>query len=1077
MKNFFTLLFVAFSFIGLYGQGSTTSSVRGQIVDDQNQELIGANIIATHTPSGTTYGTVTDLGGYYYISNMRVGGPYTITVSYTGFAEQVSTDVYLRLGETFKKNYVLQEAAIDLTGVTVKATRTNAGENAGASTQISAEQIENMPTLNRDLNDFTRLTPQARGAFGGGLSIAGINNRYNAIYIDGAVNNDVFGLSSQGTNGGQTGISPVSIDVIDQLQVVISPYDVSQGGFAGGGINAVTKSGTNEFSGTAYYFLQNENLVGATNRTQVKRDGLSRAVKLDDFKQQTYGASLGGPIIKDKLFFFTNVEIQDDGTPAPFEIENYDGDASVEQLDQLSNFLRSQYGYDPGGYGNKIDKLEGFKFFGKLNYNINENHKLVLRHQYTKAENTDVNGSNFRNINFANNGVFFPSTTNSSALELNSVFGKISNNLIVGYTTVRDDRDPIGGDFPAVRIDDGGGTIWFGSEAFSSANQLDTDVLSITDNLKIYKGAHTLTIGTHNEFSKFYNLFIPRNFGAYRYGSLDDFLQNAGATEYDRTYSLVDDITGDGSAAAAEFDAMQLGFYVQDEWQVNNNFTLTAGLRLDIPVLTSDPQIDPSFNSTTLPLLEAAGYDLGGTVGGEAPSGQLMWSPRVGFNYDLSEATTIRGGLGVFTSRVPFVWPGAMYNNNGVSLGNVNENDLQEPISFISDVNNQYENPNFSVPSGQIDLFTKDFKFPQLFRTSLAADHNFGNGLRGTVEGIFSKTLNNVIYKNINDDPTVNFNWTNGANNTDDRPVFTRSSLDPTYSAIYLGENTSEGYTYSITGSLTKNFTSGLYASLAYTFGEAESLIEGTSSQNSSQWRGGFHVDGRNDPAYGPSDFGIGHRIVGSLNYAIDYDEEKKARLLFSVFYNGQSGDPYSYVYRNGVNGTRADNINNQRGSTSRNRSLIYVPASQSDILLLDIVDSDGNVTLSAAEQWAALDKFIAEDDHLSERRGDYAEKNGARSPFSHQIDVRVTQEFTVGKNKLQLTVDVFNFANVLNAKWGVQYINPFDYQVINFEGYAADGTTPQFTFTEEDLGNDRFAINNRFSRYSARLGIRYIFN
>lgn len=1076
MKNLFTLLLIFVGFVSLYGQGSTTSSMKGQIIDDTNTELIGANIVAVHTPSGTTYGTVTDLGGYYRISNMRVGGPYTVTVSYTGFAEQVFNDVYLRLGEAYKNNVTLAESAIDLVGVTVSTKRGSTGQSSGASTQISAEQIENMPTLNRDLNDFTRLTPQAKGAFGGGLSIAGINNRYNAIYIDGAVNNDVFGLSSQGTNGGQTGISPVSIDVIDQLQVVISPYDVSQGGFAGGGINAVTKSGTNEFSGTAYYFLQNEDLVGKTNTAQVERDDLGETTKLDDFSQETYGASISGPIIKDKLFFFTNVEIQRDGTPAPFDIESYEGNSTEAQLTNLSDFLQETYGYDPGTFGNKSDRLEGFKFFGKLNYNISDDHKLVLRHQYTKAENTNANGSGTRTINYGNNGVFFPSTTNSTALELNSLFGsKASNNLILGYTTVRDDRDPLGSDFPTVSIDDGGGTIRFGSEAFSTANQLDTDVFTITNNFKLYKGAHTLTFGTHNEFTQFYNLFIRQNFGQYEYGSLDDFLNDAGATDYDRSYSLVDNLTGDGSAAGAEFNTIQFGLYVQDEWEVNNQFTLTAGLRLDIPVLTTNPDIDSSFNTITLPLLAAAGYDLGGTRGGQAPSGQLMWSPRVGFNYDLTEATTIRGGLGVFTSRVPFVWPGGMYTNNGVTIGGLNENNLEKPIAFIADPNEQYTNDEFVIPSGQVDLFTEDFRFPQLFRTSLAVDHDFGDGLTATVEGIFSKNLNNVVYSNINDDQEIGFTWTNGANNTDNRPIFTNNEIDPTYTAIYLGKNTSEGYTYSATASVNKTFKSGLYASLAYTYGEAESLIEGTSSQNSSQWRGGFHVNGRNDPSYGPSDFGIGHRIVGTFNYGINYNKAKNARTVFSLFYNGQSGDPYSYVYEEGTNGNDADNINNQTGSTGRTRSLIYVPIDANDIALIDYMD-DGEV-VTAAQQWAALDQFISGDDHLSERRGQYAEKNGARSPWSTQIDVRVTQEFKVGKNRLQLTVDIFNFANLLNSDWGVQYFNPFNFNVINFEGYADDGTTPQFTFDEDRLGDNRFAISNRGSRYQARIGVRYIFN
>ncbi|MBV6653738.1 MAG: TonB-dependent receptor, partial [Mameliella sp.] len=700
-------------------QGVTTSSMRGKILDTSGEPLIGANVLAVHQPSGTVYGTATDLEGNYRVPNMRVGGPYKVTVSYTGYSELSADGIFLRLGETFRRDYDLEEGGIELETIQVIARSGTAGTNSGASTQITSEDIEDVPTLNRDLDDYLRLTPQVSG-----FSFAGTNNRYNAIYVDGAVNNDVFGLASQGTNGGQTGIAPFSIDIIDQLQVVLSPYDVTLGGFAGGGINAVTKSGTNNMEGTAYIFHQNESMVGKTNQTLTDRTGSERE-GVDEFTQTTYGASLGGPIVKNKIFFFANAEIRADETPTPFDFGQYDGDATQADLNNLRSFIRDTYGYDPGTFGDVTDNLDGLKLFGKLDFNLNENHRLTLRHNYVRAENTNRNTGSARTINFSNNGVFFPSTTNSSALELNSNFGsKFSNNLIVGYTSVRDDRDPIGGDFPYLIIGDGEGVIRIGSEQFSTANALDQDILTITDNFKIYNNNHTITIGTHNEFYSIYNLFIRQNYGVYEYDDIDAFLNNSGAAEYDRSYSLVDNLTGDGSAAAAEFNAMQLGFYVQDEWAVTPQFTLTGGVRFDLPIINDDPNIHPSFNTETLPNLAAA-YDVAENItGGQAPDGQLMISPRLGFDYDLAgdRSSVLRGGVGIFTSRIPFVWPGAMFNNNGVTLGGVDAGDLEGPIGFIPDIQRQYTNENFSVPSGQVDLFTEDFRYPQVLRGNLAWD-------------------------------------------------------------------------------------------------------------------------------------------------------------------------------------------------------------------------------------------------------------------------------------------------------------------------------------------------------------------
>lgn len=1078
------LAMILFMHATVSGQGVTTSSINGQITDKATGEaLIGANLLAVHTPSGTTYGTATDLDGNFRIPGMRVGGPYKITVSYTGYADQTYENVFLRLGEALIINCPLEESSVTLDAIVVSASAGVTGQNVGASTQITSADIDVMPTLNRDVNDFLRLTPQA-SAYGGGSSFAGVNNRYNAIYIDGAVNNDVFGLASSGTNGGQTGISPFSIDVIDQFQVVLSPYDVTLGGFAGGGVNAVTKSGTNTFKGTAYYFMQNEGLAGKTNKTQADQFGLERT-KLADFSQKLYGASLGGPIVKDKVFFFANAEIQKDETPIPFEFAQYGGDVTTAQLDNLRSFLINTYGYDPGGYLSTADELKGLKLFGKLDFNLNQNHKLTIRHQYTKAEQYDRTSSSSSTINFSNDGIFFPSITNSSAIELNSRFGdKISNNLILGYTSVNDDRDPLASDFPWVIINDGTSrTIQLGSEQFSTANQLLQKIFTITDNVKLYNGAHTFTIGTHNEFYDIYNIFIGQNYGTYRFNSLDDFLTGQPAYEYDRAYSLVDDKTGDGSAAAADFNAVQFGLYAQDEWEISKKFNLTFGLRVDLPVITSDPTEDTYFNQTALPKMQAK-YDIAKDVqAGHAPDGQLMFSPRAGFTYDFNgdRKTVLRGGLGIFTSRIPFVWPGAMFNNNGLTQGRVDETNLGGSANFIADVSKQPTNPDFAVPSGQIDLFVKDFKYPQVFRTNLAIDHTLPNGIRASLEGTYTKTLNNVLYTQVNSDPTVSFNWSGSG---DDRPVYVNKNIDNTYSAVYVGSNTNEGYTYTITATLAKDFANGFNTYLAYTYGDAYAVNEGTSSQNSSQWRGQINTDGRNFPVLGRSDFAMGHRVLAALNYKLKWNADENAATTFSLFYNGQSGTAMSYI----IGGSSGRNINLERGSTSANRSLVYVPASQSDINLVDYT-SGGN-TVTAAQQWQNLNAFIESVPSLKDHRGEYVDKNSAFAPFSSILDFAIRQDVGIKTGnttqKLQFSLDIFNVGNLINPSWGTVYIVPGsnfnNYELLNFEGYSADAngnnTVPKFSYRGgTNTGKDAFNIAGTTSRWRMRFGVRYIFN
>ncbi len=1052
----------------------------GTVTDTSGQPLVGANVVATHQPSGTVYGAASDANGNYRIPAMRVGGPYEVKVSYIGFSTAIVENLFLRLGENERRNFELSETGGQLGAVTVTATATSIGQSSGASTQVSRSQIENLPTLNQDLRDFARLTPQA-SLYGDGITFAGMNNRFNAIYIDGAVNNDVFGLASSGTNGGQTGIQPFAIDIIDQLQVVLSPYDVTLGGFAGGGINAVTKSGTNTFSGAAYTYLQNENLVGKTNGVLAERLDAERT-KVEPFVKRTYGASLGGPIKKDKAFFFANVEVQRDENPQPFEFGQWSatpGRASQSDLENLRNFLINQYGYDPGTYSSTKDELNGLKLFGKIDYNINANHYLTVRHQYSNGENINRNAPNSNTINYSNNGIAFPSTTNSSAVELNSVFGtRSSNNLILSYINVKDDRGSIGSNFPYVIINDASsGQIRFGTEEFSTGNLLTQKIFSLTNNFRLYQGNHTLTFGTHNEFYDLYNVFLGQNFGSYRFASLNDFLTGAPAISYNRSYSLVDNITGDGTAAAADFKAAQFGFYAQDEWAVNPQFTLTYGLRVDIPLITEDPKEDTYFNNTALPKMQQAYSIAQDARAGKAPDGQIMFSPRLGFSYDLSKETqlVVRGGLGVFTSRIPFVWPGAMFNNNGLTQGQVTQANAGVPILFRPDINNQYTNPNVRIPSGQIDLFSKDFKYPQVFRGNLATDVELPFGILSTFEALYTKTLNNIVYTNINADPTIVRRWTGSPDN---RPVYSRNNIDNTYTAVYLATNTSKGYSYNLSATFAKNFGRALNVNASYSYNDAYALSEGTSSQNSSQWRGQVNIDGRNNASYGRADFAAGHRVLTSASYRHDWTRDGNNATTVTLFVNAQSGQPFSYV----IGGNNGQNINNEPGSTNANRSLVYIPRSANEINLVNY--TAGGQTVTAAQQWERLNRVIEDDKYLSGNRGKYAEKNGAWAPFETQFDISLRHDFGLNVNgqrqRLQLMADVQNFANMLNNEWGARYFVPGNfnnYYLYQFEGYEADGSTPRFTFRSDAVGLERYNVSGTSSRWRMRFGVKYMFN
>ena len=1081
LKLFFVLAVLFCANPSIYAQGNTNSSISGNVYDKDSQTLPGASILAVHTPSGTRYSASTDGTGNFSISNMRVGGPYKVTITFVGFSNFVDNDVYLQLGENKSFKVVLTEESNELQEVIVKSSRDNTfnSQRTGAQTVINSDKIKALPSLSRNIADFARLTPQAQLRGDDILSIGGQNNRFNAIYIDGAVSNDVFGLAANGTNGGQTGVSPISVDAIEQFQVSVAPYDVKLSGFAGGAISAITRSGTNNFEGSAYFLNRDESIAGKTPPSLAGANGRQ---KLADFTAQTYGVRAGGALITDKLFYFINYERQDNETPQPFDVSTYLG-PSGSRIGELRTKL-AIYGYDAGVFDNNVRTLVSDKLIAKLDWNINDNHKLSLKHSYVTADELSPSRSSANAINFVNGSQTFKSVTNSTALELNSRFGnKFSNNLVVAFTNVDDDRNPAGNPFPTVRINDGStrNNINFGAEGFSTANLLEQRVLTITDNFEINVGKNKITIGTHNEFSQSKNVFFGNNFGSYTFRSLDDFLLDRKPITFVMNYSLIGG-EGDGSLGAAEFGTKQFGFYVQNEMRLTDNFKLSYGIRVDVPVW-EDGLTNVDFNNRTIPLLEAAGKNLQGATVGSSIRTTPHFAPRLGFNYDVNgkKYTQIRGGLGVFTSRLPLVWPGGTYNNNGVSQGAIF---INTPSSGVIPASMPFFNPNPSVASqieplpasfprpgsgrvgGDINLFSKDFQLPQVFKASFGVDQKLPLGFVLSSEITYNDNISAVTYENLNI-KAASSNLT-GA---DTRPRYNgRSRVDPTYEGIYLGSNTSEGKAYNVAFTLAKNFRSDFIdanISGTYSYGKSTVLMDATSSQNSSQWRNTETVNGANSLELSRSDFDPGRRIVSNGNATFKWNKFTKTRIGF--FYEGAQGTPISYVY--------ADR-GNLLQDTFSSSALIYIPKQQSEIVLV----STTNNTLTPQQQWEALSAFIEGNEYLRGRKGGYAERNGDRLKTSHVVDLKFAQEFTinVGKKKhtLEFTADIFNFTNLLNKNWGKRYFTGFDQvQLLTQESFI--GSTPTFSYNPV-VGNtinqvDDVGLNS--SRWQMQTGVRYTFN
>ncbi|MCU7491171.1 MAG: TonB-dependent receptor [Ignavibacteria bacterium] len=1044
------VLFVLFGASQAFAQGVTTAAMNGTVVDNEGQPLPGATIVAIHVPTGTQFGTTSRVDGKFNISNMRVGGPYTVKASFIGYTTQVKEGISLSLGQNYTINFKLTSESIQTGTINVVADRNAviSGSRTGASTNVGVEEIKAFPTISRSFQDFAKLTPQFDGR---SSSAAGRNNRFNNIQIDGTQYNDLFGLGSTGTPGGQAGTTPISLDAIQEFQVVIAPYDVRQGGFTGGGINAITRSGTNFFSGSVYGYYRNQNFMGYSPD--------DKKTKVTEFNEYQTGLRIGGPIIKDKLFFFANGEFTRRTDPSDNLSLTQGGNlGSKDSLaSSMQNILMNKYSYNPGGYGSFSTKRPSSKLFLRFDYNISDAHKLTFRHNFVDGSDQKT-GRSVSTLEFADRMYQFNTNTNSSVLQLSSTFSNtMSNELIAGYTRIRDTRDPSGRPFPSILVKTAipGFTLKAGAEEFSQANQLDQDIFELTDNFSYYTGSHVITVGTHNEFYKFRNLFIRNLYGYYEFNSLTD-LQNGTPSRYQLSYSNTAN-----PMEAAHFNAYQLGLYAQDEWSATNNVKVTLGLRVDAPFFPNDPAYNQTIDQV---FTKGQGMDLGTN---KVPSGKLLFSPRLGVNWDVNgdRTTQVRGGAGIFTGRIPYVWISNQYGNTGVEFGRIDLSTgkgLPANFPFNPDPNSQTRNLT-SIPQTEVDLTAGDFKMPQVARFDAAVDHQLPFGLTGTLEGIYSKSINDLTYQDINIVPQAS-KFVSGAGDPGRNTYLSGTKgYSSAFTNVILMKNTSKGYQYNITAQVQGTLPMGLYTNIAYTYTRAKDLNSTISSQAYSQWRYNPIANDPNNPDLATSNFEIRNRILVAVSYTAEFFTNYRS--TFTLFYNGQSGLPFSYTYDGDVNGD---------GQTSND--MIYIPKNATDPSEIQVGSiATGTKAFVADPAMAqALENYIQRDNYLKEHRGEIMERNGANVPWTNQVDFRFVQEIPlIAGHRFEVSLDVLNLPNLLNSKWGwIKSVNNQNDSVIKLQGTDAN-KRPVFSFKDKP---DPFQNDNLNSRYQMQLGARYSF-
>jgi hypothetical protein len=1052
---------------GAAAQGVTTAAIDGFVTQENGEPIAEANIVAVHLPSGTRYHAVARSAGAYTIANMRVGGPYRVTASYIGFEPKTQDSVFLNLGQTERVDLQLKAQAVQLQEIAVTGEEDKVlnPDRTGAATFISPQQVEILPSIKRSTRDLTRLDPRSDGNF----SFAGRNWLFNNVSLDGSYFNNPYGLDDPAP-GGQTNAEPVPYDAVEQVEVSVAPFDVREGGFTGANINTVTKSGTNDFRASLYSFGRTEALQGNTVRGQ-------EVSANPDLKYIQSGISFSGPIIRDKLFFFVNGELERTDDPGSDFVASTNGVSGfgvsrvrADTMDLIRQRMLDVYHYDPGPFQDYINQTDNNKIIAKLDWNINASNNLTFRwnfldakrdlppHPFVLSFNNTGRGPNATSLPFRNAGYAINNDLNSFALELNSRTSGFANRFFASYNRFRDFRQPFTPvPFPTIEIGNDGVTYTtLGEEPFSIHNILDQDVWQFTNNFTWFRGRHSITFGANFETFGFFNSFnIFRNgfFPAVStFGSVADFLA---ATDPSAPVDFAG-LVGAGLYKGENIDVGQLGVYTQDEFLVNDRLNLTFGVRVDFPMYFTDP-VDNPFSRGLTALDENRNPE---TVDqSKLPGATALFSPRFGFNWNASgdRRTQIRGGTGIFTGRVPFVW-----------IGNVISNPGANPNLFPTGPVVETKDSSTLAQSFDLDAMVSDFKWPQTWVTDLAIDQQLGKGFLGTLEVIYGNDLKNVFVRNADLVAPVR-------TLPDGRPYFGgagANKLNPAFgSGIFVLDNTSKGHNFNITAQLRKTFAFGLNATLAYSYTEAKNALKSTEIA-SVLWQNQPVQGDPNNPELSFSEFGQKNRIVGGATYQKAWSPSLKTSvgMFLEVAdgsrFAGAGGNRYSFIYSGDVNG------DGQGGN-----DLIYIPRDESEIVFATCTSGCGS-HVTPAQQWAALDAFITQDKYLNSHRGQIAERFGEVNPWYSNIDLKIMQDFALGglhQHNFQLSVDVLNVANLINSDWGVRKIaSAAATSPLKFTGdFDADGA-PIFNFT----GPARTFIDDPsiFSRWRAQLGLRYFF-